>query len=59
MEADTGKNGTVSLGEILLFLLRDDMSLTEDQTQLIFDITLSQWGGRCGGLFIPYENGNC
>jgi hypothetical protein len=22
-------------------------------------ITLSQWGGRSGGLFIAYENGKC
>lgn len=37
MEVETGKNGTVSLGELRAFLLRDITAGTEEQIQLIFD----------------------
>ena len=37
MEADTDKNGTLSFEEMRAFMLRDDMSITEEQIKLIFD----------------------
>jgi len=37
MEVETGKNGTVYLGKLRVFLLRDITAGTQEQIQFIFD----------------------